>query len=1384
MNGWIQVGIVFAVACVAALLILLLRRRLTFRRGVLFGGLAVIGAACLLLGWNADGALGEHRSYDQKNIERYFATVYLQNGRYEEAEEILNRQMAQQEDKEDLLLLARLNALQENYKKALLCYEKYQAEEGATAEQELLFVKTQSNPVASAPNGAVLKYLESRNITAEEAGLAVQTKDTEAAAAFSDEEEFAEAVLAALAADAEARLKKEEEKSTIKKGGEALLAARELFDDYLDGVQTEAETLSEVQSRLNRLVRADGPLRQNETIRNAALLVNALAGDAEAVAKNVDAHATVYELIVASELSMGGYVRERDFKNLEEKPDSTTVSLVYDQCKQIEAAMPEDKTEEEEQYYKSLLKLVKGAKEKYLLKLLLVMLSEKTSDGQKGEQSQAYLQLAKGYYYTELEDNVSAYLDLALEKAGAASNAAYAASMGELLRLVAGQTEGNSRNISDYVERALNQLMPVPMERFAKPEETASGAEGRMIALSAKDGKEEETRDFSAVVADKIVQKRATINIGPIDKSRFPEIMTTISFGADSDITEKNLKQKIALYDCGNRIKDFTATKVDNLTGKIILVCDMSGSMDDSLEEMKQALLSFADGMTEKEQVAVLGFNSGVVFFTDFLSDPEEVRSCADRLYASGGTSMYPSILRAAEQFTDGANDDNIMIVMTDGQDGEKPKEERLRTELKELVEKHSCTLYTVGLGSGVDDTYLSEIASIGNGQYLYVQSADSLDSFYGFIHSQVANRYVIRYQAVNTVLNERTVECSFQDAIGSVSKSYVLNGDAAAPEENKNGTLPVKTADGLLVYGFSSASLYQCDKELTLQVVGENFDSAAEYTLKLSGPGRGYFLTAVYLDEKTLSVTIPSGLSVGSYQLTVSDEKTSVTVENALRILTALDQKTFRFGAYVFTCEQVESTAQGVLLKDNVTLNGWLHFKGDVELVGNCDDTVSRYVTMVDRSGAYVRYSESGSTGFAKVLAKHGRTLQLPALGRFEIYSESYDSSAYEEFSVRKLTLNAPIRCSGLADVGGTVALYPDMIYSEAFYTQLDLKFLDTLLRNMPKNIYNRDLTGAFAITNNCFLLQGSLEVSYQKDHDTAEKFQLGSMGLCLNQFGLSLDTIKQEYEVECEVQFQAFAVPGMSGTEMDGVGLKLCWSGEGFDSFELSGSGKRQVATTPFPMYLTGLSVGAQNLSGVKKASDLLNVTVTGGFNLETVDVIEKVPRKVKEFFDMDELILAELDEARINVTLGKFNLNFHTNVKFLGMELGEGTINLGAFDYDNAVLGIQCEEKGAEVKLTVHPNIDWKNLKAELNASADLTLGYPFSGFTADGALSYDISWFIFHTGKDLYGDFGIGFLWNSDRELQFIVKAYGKNAKGKESGFRVDYSSTMGLRKTKY
>ncbi|HEX4929712.1 MAG TPA: VWA domain-containing protein [Gaiellaceae bacterium] len=156
----------------------------------------------------------------------------------------------------------------------------------------------------------------------------------------------------------------------------------------------------------------------------------------------------------------------------------------------------------------------------------------------------------------------------------------------------------------------------------------------------------------------------------------------------------------------------------------VAFVLDSSGSMtsNDPQGFRRTAAKSFVDAMLPEDRGAVVDFDSIARLFQSLTSDKAALKAAIDRIDSSGGTNIAAGVQLGINALAP-SNDPlrgKIMILLTDGVGTWNPA-------LIGVAVAERITIYTIGLGSGVNAGQLQSIATGTGGQYFPVANASDL---------------------------------------------------------------------------------------------------------------------------------------------------------------------------------------------------------------------------------------------------------------------------------------------------------------------------------------------------------------------------------------------------------------------------------------------------------------------------------------------------------------------------------------------------------------------------------------------------------------------------------------------------------------------------------
>jgi VWFA-related protein len=226
-----------------------------------------------------------------------------------------------------------------------------------------------------------------------------------------------------------------------------------------------------------------------------------------------------------------------------------------------------------------------------------------------------------------------------------------------------------------------------------------------------------------------------------------------------------------ALDASGNPIKDLQASNmtvsedsksypVDSLALatdepiNIVLVLDTSGTMVGAeIADARKAADAFVAGLNPQDQVAVITFNQEVVTVADFSTDHIAARKkiAAVEAVPNAGTCLYDAAYQAAQMTASLPQGRRSIILLTDGVD-ETASGAVCSTftldDVTDIATRGSLRvpIYTIGLGSRIDESGLMRLAALTGGHYQYSPDSTKLDSLFARLSEQLRLQYVLHY--------------------------------------------------------------------------------------------------------------------------------------------------------------------------------------------------------------------------------------------------------------------------------------------------------------------------------------------------------------------------------------------------------------------------------------------------------------------------------------------------------------------------------------------------------------------------------------------------------------------------------------------------------------
>jgi Ca-activated chloride channel family protein len=182
----------------------------------------------------------------------------------------------------------------------------------------------------------------------------------------------------------------------------------------------------------------------------------------------------------------------------------------------------------------------------------------------------------------------------------------------------------------------------------------------------------------------------------------------------------------------------------------LIVAIDISGSMEDALEDVKAAVKQLLSKLRPGDAVTLLGFNDTTFVVAEREKNRQVRESAVDLLSAWGGTALYDATVRALELVTRQTGRKGVVIFS----DGDDRNSLTTRDTAMSRVQSSDAMLYTIGFGAGATvarlRTSLESYARATGGRPFFPRQAKALDGVFDEIVADLAHQYVLSYAPSN----------------------------------------------------------------------------------------------------------------------------------------------------------------------------------------------------------------------------------------------------------------------------------------------------------------------------------------------------------------------------------------------------------------------------------------------------------------------------------------------------------------------------------------------------------------------------------------------------------------------------------------------------------
>lgn len=206
----------------------------------------------------------------------------------------------------------------------------------------------------------------------------------------------------------------------------------------------------------------------------------------------------------------------------------------------------------------------------------------------------------------------------------------------------------------------------------------------------------------------------------------YPQPTGTDPFSINMEMSQAPWNKEHKLVQIGLQGK--TIDKKDIPASNLVFLIDTSGSMADSLVNLKESFKLLVSQLRESDRISIVTYagSSEVVLDSAYGTEKNKINQAIDRMQSGGSTAGAAGIATAYEIAKKNfiADGNNRVILATDGDFNVGISSEAELVKMIEEKRNQGTFLSVLGFGMGnYQDSKMEQLADKGNGNYSYIDS-------------------------------------------------------------------------------------------------------------------------------------------------------------------------------------------------------------------------------------------------------------------------------------------------------------------------------------------------------------------------------------------------------------------------------------------------------------------------------------------------------------------------------------------------------------------------------------------------------------------------------------------------------------------------------------
>lgn len=276
-----------------------------------------------------------------------------------------------------------------------------------------------------------------------------------------------------------------------------------------------------------------------------------------------------------------------------------------------------------------------------------------------------------------------------------------------------------------------------------------------------------------------------SVMLQPVEGQLAHKVEAFISvLDADGLPVKELSKDQIQLLEDGQNINVEQFTVAPSIPLNLILAIDTSGSMrGPAIQQSKEAAGKFITSLSLDDSTALIAFNQEVNTLNDFSQDHDALLKQVELIKAvpNSGTCLYDALYQSVQLISQTQPGRRAILVLTDGRDELYVGKVCSTVKVDDVIAAalaQSAPIYTIGLGSQVDEKDLGRMAMLTGGEYLHSPDPNQLSALFKVLFDHIRYQYYLSYTS-NTVPGLHTLSMN----VAYKGSNYQDSKDFMTPE-------------------------------------------------------------------------------------------------------------------------------------------------------------------------------------------------------------------------------------------------------------------------------------------------------------------------------------------------------------------------------------------------------------------------------------------------------------------------------------------------------------------------------------------------------------------------------------------------------------------------